>query len=482
LERYKRGRLEEARRHFEVALQAQPDYFWAQCLLATCDLNARPAETREARAYLTACLQTHPDLPWLYLLRGFATGQSAAAATTRGEARDEFDAAEADFAKALQRDPAGRFRHAVLANRGLIRFQAGKWEQAATDLREAIELNPRQYSAHVTLAQVYRKQHQLDQALEQLGLAIALKPDLADLRRMRAVWNLERPDASAAERAAALRDLEDAIRRDAPGSRALAKDHAKRAYALLRDGRLAEALDACETALYIHPEDAEARRVRLTALLELRRYDQVIDACDGYLRSGQPSPEWLELRGLARVKRNDFAGAIEDYTLALSLRPGAPSLYCRRGWAYLVSGAAPLARHDFEEAIRRDPTSAEAYGGRGSALIALGQFREAAAAAEESARRGASEPRTLYNAARTLAQAADAASGEAGRRGRTDVAVIRRYRDRAVQLLGQALERTAADQRAAFWREVVQTDQALRVIRRLPGYGEIAAKYGSPPP
>ena len=228
--------------------------------------------------------------------------------------------------------------------------------------------------------------------------------------------------------------------------------------------------------------DAEARRLRLTALLELKRYDQVIDACDGYLRSGRPSPEVLELRGLAKVKRNDFAGAIEDYTVALSLRPGVSSLYCRRGWAYLVSGAAPLARRDFEEAIRLDPSSGEAYGGRGSAQIALGQFREAAADAEESVRRGVPEPRTLYNAARTLAQAAEAASGEVGRRGRSDVTTVRRFQDRALQLLGQALQRTAPDQRAAFWRDVVQTDQALRIIRRLPGYARFAAEYGSPPP
>ena len=208
----------------------------------------------------------------------------------------------------------------------------------------------------------------------------------------------------------------------------------------------------------------------------------MIDACDGYLRSGRPSAELLELRGLSRVKRNDFAGAIEDFTVALSLRPGASDLYCRRGWAYLVSGAAPLARRDFEEAIRRDPSSGEAYGGRGSALVALGLFREAAADAEESARRGVARPQTLYNAARTLAQAAEAAAGEVGRRGRLDVATVCRYQDRALQLLDLALQRTAADHRAAFWRDVVQTDQALRGIRRLPGYARIAAKYASPPP
>jgi tetratricopeptide (TPR) repeat protein len=480
-ERYKRGLLAQARRHFQIALGTEPNHFWAKCLLAICDLNARPAQPAEAKAYLTGCLQTHPDLPWLFLLRGFASGQVAVAAPTRAEADAEFECAEADFRDALRRDPAGRFRYALLANRGLIRLQAQRWEDAAADLREAIALSPRQYSAYVTLAQVYRKQHKLDLALEQLGRAIALKPDSAALRRTRALWNLERPNPTPAVHAAALRDLEEAIRRGSAGSPELARDHAKRGYVLLLERRPAEALEACERALDIHPSDAEARRVRLMALLELRRYDQVIDSCDVHLRSDRPSADLLELRGSAKVKRNDFAGAIEDYTVALSLRPAVSSLYCRRGWAYLVSGAAQLARRDFEEAIRLDPSSGETYGGRGSALIALGRSREATADAEEAARRGGAEPRTLYNAARILAQVAELAAGDVGRRGRGDIATVRHHQDRALQLLSQALQRTAPDQRAAFWRDVVQTDRALSILRRLPGYARYAEEYGSSP-
>ena len=88
----------------------------------------------------------------------------------------------------------------------------------------------------------------------------------------------------------------------------------------------------------------------------------------------------------------------------------------------------------------------------------------------------------LYNAARTLAQAAEAASGEVGQRGGSDVATARRLQDRALQLLGQAVERTAPDRAAAFWRDVVQADQALEMLRRLPGYARSAAEYGSARP
>ena len=466
LERYKRGKLTQARTHFDEALRAQPNHFWAQCLLAICDLNTR-TKLEEARASLTGCLQSHPDLAWLYLLRGFASGQIGM-----------FDAAEADYREALKRDSDGRFRYALLANRGLVRFQSGKKAEAVADLEEAIKLNPRQYSAFVTRAQIYRQEHRLDEAVKQLDRAIALKPrDAAPLYRNRALWNLERRDLTPAVRAAALDDLEEAIQRDSPGSGDLAKDLAKSAQVLLMAKRYSEALNACDRALKIVPNDVEAHRWRVAALLEMKRYQDVIDSCDGFLRAGNPSADLLELRGLAKAKRNDFAGAIGDYTLALSLQPKASNLRGRRGWAYLVSGASELARRDFEEAIRLDTSNGDAYSGRGSALVALGHYQDAVADAEESLRHGEPEARLLYNAARILAQAADLAGKEASRQTRPDLAFVRRYQDRALKLLGQAIERTPLEQRPVFWREVIRTDHALSSIRRLPEYARWSAEY-----
>ena len=93
----------------------------------------------------------------------------------------------------------------------------------------------------------------------------------------------------------------------------------------------------------------------MAALLELNRDHDAIVACDAALRAGLKSADLLGLRGLAKARRNDFAAAIDDYTLALALEPSAPVLHGRRGWAYLVSGAPQLALRDFEEAIRLDP-------------------------------------------------------------------------------------------------------------------------------
>jgi tetratricopeptide (TPR) repeat protein len=481
LERYKQGSLPQAKLHFEAALRAKPNHFWAKCLLAICSLNSRPSNVALARTNLTACLDEHPELPWLYVLRGFAYGQSGSSATDPAEAKAYFDAALADYREAVERDSGGRYRYAVLVNRGLLYFERKQSAEAIADLIEAIALDPRQVNAYVTLAQVHRREQKLDLALGRLEQAIALSPDQPALYRMHACWSLEQGDVTPQVRARALSDLREAIKREPKDSTVLAEDHAEVARLLLEDQRFPEALEESDASLRLDPKNALMQRSKIVALLELKRFDEAVDACGAYLAAGHESPDLLGLRGLAKSKRKDFSGAIDDYTRALAARPGAAVLHSRRGWAYLVTGAHQLACHDFEEAIRLDPSSGEAYAGRGSSRAALGQFREAVRDAEESLRHGDVEPHLFYTAARTMAQAASSAAQEPRPRGKPDMNAIHAYQDRAVQFLRRVVEQTPRETRTAFWCDVVEPDPAFNSIRRLSEYARLAEANRPPP-
>ncbi len=125
---YKRGLLKEARYHFDEVLQEEPGHFWAQCLLAVCDITARPARLAEARLHLAACLQSHPELPWLFVLRGFAEGLLGADSRNSAEAEAHYRAADADFREALARlrrplplCTAGRSRHRAVQKQAIGR-------------------------------------------------------------------------------------------------------------------------------------------------------------------------------------------------------------------------------------------------------------------------------------------------------------------------------------------------------------------------
>ena len=481
LEQHKRGHLTQAKRHFDQALEAQPNHFWAQCLLAICELNSRPAHPGEAKAHLTGCLQSHPELPWLYLLRGLASGQLGKV-SSRAEAQALFDAAEADFREALKRDRAGRFRYALLANRGLVRFESRKLDLAIADLEEAIELDPRQLSAHVTLAQIHRQQHELDLALSELSRAIALEPGLAPLYRTRACWNLERPRVTPEVRAQVIADLEQAIRLDVPNSRELAKDHAEMGRLLLLDKQFQRALEACDAGARDRSRRPRgpplARRCSPRALARERR--------DRGVRR-------LPARA---VRRPTFSGC------AGSPRPSAmtsPARSMTTRWHWLSSqdrpwcvagGGGPISSPEppnWHCAISRKsfastPRSADAYSGRGSAHVALGHCRLAVADAEESLRHGESEARLLYSAARILALAAESAKEEPNRRALSDAAAAESQRERALDLLGQAVERTPPQERAAFWSNVVQSDHAFTAIRRHSAYARIGMAAALPRP
>ena len=78
-------------------------------------------------AYLNACLGQRPDWVWAYLLRGSAAGRLG-----------QFDDAEADFRKAEQLHPNREALHALFINRGTVRYEEGKLDEADRDFERAI--------------------------------------------------------------------------------------------------------------------------------------------------------------------------------------------------------------------------------------------------------------------------------------------------------------------------------------------------------
>jgi tetratricopeptide (TPR) repeat protein len=492
-ERFTRRDPKAAIQHFNATLELEPDHFWAQCLSAVCALQL--PSPGEAKARLNACLQRERGSAWLYLLRGFASGQVAAAAldlmkkypdqekSLQVQADLQFAAAEDDYRRALQlleQRPSDELHYILLVNRGVLWLQRRVFDKAAGYLQEAIRLNAREPEAFAALAQVYQKQEKADEAFDQYSRAIALRPDRAVFYRGRADVDRTRRDSTSAQRARALRDLEQAIRLEEPGNRVLlARDHTQRAKLLHLDHREDEALAACESALKIVPDSDEAHGLRIAVLLKLKRLADAIRSCDSLLSREKPSASLYELRGLARSEIKDYPGAISDTTQALALMPEKTRLLCRRGWLYIVSDAPVLALHDFEEAVGRDHSDSDAYSGRGFARLRLGEHRQAVADAEEALRFGEPDARQLYNAARTYALAATVAAADVRKKGWNGATLVSQYQDRGASLLRAAVQRLPSSERASFWRDVVQTDPTLSTIRRRVSSVELAGQAES---
>ncbi len=490
-----RRRFADAVRPLNSALQADPENTSAHLLLAVCYLNMQPKALSQARTSLTTCIRSHRDLVALYLMRALVAGEEgnqalekiaqshpdeAEAARLRQDAKEAIASAEADYRQVLTLKPSDDLRYVLLTNRGLMGIQSNRLDDAVVDLEAAIRLKPSLYPAHATLAQVYQRQGRLDAAAASFERAIACHPEpivTAGLYRSRALLYAYRSDITPDQRKAAIRDLDEAIRHE-PDKLLKARDHVDRAKLFFAGGQAQETLAACDAALAILPDDAAAHRVRISALMELKRYDEVLASANAFIARGQRSAEIFELRGLAREGRRQFTAAVADFNEALELTPESAKaprtrLLNLRGMAYYFADAPKLALLDFEESLRLDAKQSEALGGRGLARIRTGDWRPAVTDAESAARlASAMVPRTdeerkakaqaLFNAARVYALAVEFAAQDVSRQGERAIALYRNYRSRAMNLLDEALK-YAPDQDD---RDAILNDPALRSIRR----------------
>jgi tetratricopeptide (TPR) repeat protein len=416
LSRYYAEDPRQAGREFEAALQAYPDHYWAQYFLALCHLKSR--QWGEARIGFNGCLGRKPLSPWPLMLRGYAAGEL-----------HDFEAAEADFARALALAPDD---YGILVYRGAMRLQRGKLAEAAADLRRAIAREPEHHQAYANLAPVFAAQSRWDEALAQIDEAIRRSPRLAFLHRNRARIDLEAGNAGDAQR-----DYERALRLAPAGSP------------------------------FVHLWRAEV------ALMQ-RRYRDAIQSFNLYERVEVPDAQFYQGRGLARASLRDYPGAVEDYTRALALEPNS-NVSARRGWAYALQADA-LSLHEFEQSLAANTGNLDAHAGRGYALARLGRHREAVHEAELALGPGVQDWQMKFNVACIYAQAVIPARRDPAQP--DGAALADQYRDQALRLIRAALE-LAGDpaKRPAIWRAIA-ADPALDPIRTAAGFAELEKAFG----
>jgi tetratricopeptide (TPR) repeat protein len=457
-EYYRKNDWKKANLAFESVLQAQPDHFWAQYYLALCALKAHRAD--QATARLTSCLAQRPDFPWLYLLRGSAWGELG-----------QFARAEKDFEAALQAKLPDSARYGLFINRGVLRIRQGRLDRAIEDLRQAIALKPKLYQGYVNLAQAYLKGQQPEEARRQLDEAIRREPSLPALYRTRCRVHVLRQDT-----AAALADLDEAIRLESGDSRNLAGDQLERGRLLYRQKDYAGALAATDDAIRVNPRDPQVYRLRADTLLEMKKLPEALQALDACLKYGPDDVAVLRARAALRTRLGQYAGAQTDYTRILE-READAGTYAARGWNFVFADAPKLALDDFQQSIRLASDRAESYVGRGYAQVLLGKCQRGVADAEEALRHGPRSPRLCYNAARVYAQASSRIAAELARNPRAVAELREEWRNRAMQLLVQTFDMQKPGEAQRFWRDFVQSDVTLNPIRRMLGFGQLAARF-----
>jgi tetratricopeptide (TPR) repeat protein len=326
------GRLDEARRLYDLVLTQDPGNFDALQLSGV--LRIQAGRPDEAVALIERAIQVQPDA-------AFAYGNLASALNSLG--RLEEAVRRSGQAIALKPDYAEAH-----GNRGQALYRLGRLDEALDSYGRVVALKADARS-FLNQAVVLRELGRPREALASFDQALALNPDSADAHHGRGVALRElgrlTESVSAFDQAIALRS-----------------DHAQaqydRAAALRELGRPEAALEGYDRALALRPAYPEALGNRANALADLDRLEEALDSYDQALALDPDHVEAHTNRGvlLQRLRRLDEA--MESYNRALALRPDDAEANVNQAMCRLTMGDYARGWRQYE--ARRGARRAEA--------------------------------------------------------------------------------------------------------------------------
>ncbi|SEG25133.1 tetratricopeptide repeat protein [Algoriphagus boritolerans] len=291
-------------------------------------------EWSAAQVYFDQWIQTHPTDQEALWLRGQAF-----------QNQGNLDRALSDFSSLLVLNPS----HAeAYFERGRVRYLLKQYEEAKVDFENYLKTPPGETTrilfkiapgdnavSSVTTAQSSSQ----EDAYYHLGLcSIALKEyDFALLYLDEAILlNPKIPDF-----------------------------HAEKGRALARLGDNVSSIEAYEIALRLDPDHLSAKQG--LALVKTGGDEVLQEQLDQVIADSAANSQNYKQRGFYRMNHDDYAGAIADFSAAISLDASDSESYFYRGKIYYRQKNWENAEIDFSDAIAIEPENPEYYLARGQA-------------------------------------------------------------------------------------------------------------------
>lgn len=244
-------------------------------------------------------------------------------------------------------------------------YDAGRFAEAAAELEALLPRAPKSFEVHELLGLVYAAQSKVEHALEQLQIAVELKPRDAAART-----NL----ASSLLRAGRLPQAEEQFRQAIaldPGNYE-ANHNLGELYT--QSGRLAEAVPYLKAAQSIRPSYDNGYNLALAYFLT-GKLAAASDLAHGLLRE-KNTGELHNLLGQIDEKEEQFVDAANEFRAAAEMDPNEDNLFAWGGEMLLHRAYEP-AIEIFQQATARYPKSPRLFIGLGMALYSRGKYDEA---------------------------------------------------------------------------------------------------------
>lgn len=279
--------------------------------------------------------------------------------------------ARACYDAVLERDPS----HADALNlAGVTSFQTGWIEQGVELVRRAIALKPDVAASHANLGQALSSLGRHAEAAEALRRAIALQPS-AKTHAALGFTLLAMGDAQGALGSfdAALALLP-----------AFAEAHNSRGLALHRLGRTEEAVESFDRAIQLQPADPTAYVNAANALGDAGRQDEALERVDVALRLRPDTFEALNSRAIILKSLGQPEQALGDLVRAALIQPNLAGARYNLGALLMELRRLDEALLEFDAALALEPGHAQAHYSRGVALAELGRPGDAVAAFDQA--------------------------------------------------------------------------------------------------
>lgn len=193
--------------------------------------------------------------------------------------------------------------------------QAGDLKAAEAEMRQAVELSPREPQYLVRLGVILGMQHRPEAAAESFESALKLDPGNLTARRHLATsqWQL---------------------------------------------GRLAAAQENLDLILKGEPGDPQALLLLSMVLIEARRYAAALAAAQTAADAMPSSYRAYSVKGLAEMRMQRFTDSAKSYARAAELNPNAPEVNLGLAMSLWAAGSVSESFERFEQGLKRFPRDA----------------------------------------------------------------------------------------------------------------------------
>ncbi len=303
--------------------------------------------------------------------RSIPNERRAAILTDRGVVRERagrIGDAIADFNQAISLFP----EYAVVYNnRGSLLVKAGAYDEALRDFDRALKLAPGYAAAHSNRAGALMKLDRYSDALGAYTKAIRLAPAIVEPLggRAGALIALDRPRA-------AMRDLSRAIAND----QRFSLGYRQRAGAHFSLGEYNEAAEDLSRAIAFDPSNAEFHLMRGRAFMLAKKPAEAKKDFTKVIELNPSLADGHRERGHAGILLEEFEQAEQDLARAVELAPRVPLSYAYRALMYKKLGQPELGEAEVGKALVLGENDALVHWAKGEIDEALSRTEQAIAA------------------------------------------------------------------------------------------------------